>query len=232
MTSSSALVGDLGRLPCTPRLSASHEGDNYVLQARDRCVAGQYANRTSALSLELEPQYRAAAHQGSSRIASRALALAQRSSRASSASAESFDSSSRYAANSVWDATTRRAAVACASLQFGASFSSNSLAVMPRILAPRARFERLRGCSEVGRVRLTQTRVPRPCDGTLAPNYDGLSNHPPTHASKPLRLTASPSRASSFSKHFQPRNPPRVRSAERRHVQLPKGEITDVLSNT
>ncbi len=66
---------------------ARHQGDGHVPEARNCFVAGEDDNRPASFLCQLEPADPSASYQGSSRIASRALARAQASSVASRLSA-------------------------------------------------------------------------------------------------------------------------------------------------
>ncbi len=117
-----------------PAHRSRHQRDDDVSQASDRLISSQDAHRPAPLFRQLQPADLAPDYQGSSRIASRALFSAQRSSRVSSSSAGSFDSSSKKPANSIWASITRNAASACTSLRRGARSSSFSFAVTDPIL--------------------------------------------------------------------------------------------------
>lgn len=90
---------------------AGDQRDDDVAQFRDRLVARQHADRATSLLCQLKPADLASGYQRSSRIASRAFAVAHWSSRSSAEDA----SLSRYDASSSCASTTRSAAVACAS---------------------------------------------------------------------------------------------------------------------
>jgi len=182
------VLGPEGHLAVESSDAPGDDRNDDVSQGLDRLVTGEHADGMASLVCQLQPTDFAARYQGSFLTVSRAFASAQRSSRASSSSADIFDSSSRYPLSSVCDVTTRRAAVACASVHRDASFSSNSLAVMGQILPSSAGIAPPRPVSALRRrMRLGDLRAARAWRPKLAETG--------TRAEPGMRESASVSRA-------------------------------------